>query len=112
MFGYIYFRQSNQAAKSRVKVLAASCNGGNMLPATAIGGMTSATFPASFPPLPASHVGGTRVFPPLPMAGSTFRQSKWRFLLSANACGGNSHVSPFGAPARPEMTIFFGGGHF
>jgi hypothetical protein len=46
------------------------------------------------------------------MAGTYFRQSGWRILISAVASGGKSHVSPLGAPARPEMAIFFGGGHF
>jgi hypothetical protein len=71
----------------------------------------SATFRRATP-LPASHDGGAAVFPPTPMADSTFRQSRWRVLISANACGGNSHVSSLGAPVRPEMANFFSGGHF
>jgi hypothetical protein len=62
--------------------------------------------------LPPATLVGPRSFPPPPMAGSTFRQSTWRILVSATACGGNSHVSLLGAPARPEMAIFFGEGHF
>jgi hypothetical protein len=64
------------------------------------------------PPLPASHDGGADVFPPTSMADSVFRQSQWQILISATGNGGNSHVSPLGAPARPEMAIKFGGGHF
>jgi hypothetical protein len=99
---------------SLARMLSAIAAGGHQLPATANGGMMSSLLPASIDvaqPLAASHDGGNHEFPPISMADSTFRQSQWRELISATSNGGNSHVSPLGAPARSEMAIKFGGGH-
>jgi hypothetical protein len=77
--------------------------------------MTSSLLPASIDvalPLAVSHDGGNHEFPPMSMADSTFHQSQCRELISATPNGGNSHVSPLGAPVRPEMAIKFGGGYF
>jgi hypothetical protein len=96
------------------RMLSAIAAGGHQLPATANGGMMSSLLPASIDvaqPLAASHDGGNHEFLPMSMADSTFRQSQWRELISATPNGGNSHVSPLGAPARSEMAIKFGGGH-
>jgi hypothetical protein len=59
--------------------------------------MMSSFLSTSPQPLPASHDGGTDEFPE---------------LISATANGGNSHMSPLGAPARPKIAIKFGGGYF
>jgi hypothetical protein len=96
------------------RMLSAIAAGGHQLPTTANGGMTSSLLPASIDvaqPLAASHDGGNHEFLPMSMADSTFRQSQWRELISAAPNGGNSHVSPLGAPVRPEMAIKFGRGH-